>query len=230
MWLVVLLCDFAVSWSGGKESVLSLYSALRRGVRVSYLVSFVSSGGRSMSHALNVELLRAQSEAIGIPLVTKEVTWETYEQGFRELVSELKLRGVGGCVFGDVWVEEHREWTERVCRELGIKAFSPLFNNKPENLFREFIDLGFEAVVIVVKREFLGDEWLGRKLDQEFLDDLLKVKRSKNVDVLGELGEYHTFVCDGPMFKKRIKLLETRKVPRNGYTYLDITKFELIEK
>ncbi len=222
------MCEFVVSWSGGKESALSLYSALREGVRVSYLVSFVSSGGRSMSHALDVKLLRAQSEAIGIPLVTKEVTWETYEQGFKELVSELKTRGIGGCIFGDVWIAEHREWTERVCRELGIKALSPLFNNKPENLFREFIDLGFEAVVIMVKREFLGDEWVGRKLDQEFLDDLLK--HSKKVDILGELGEYHTFVYDGPIFKKRIKILEYRKVPRNGYTYLDITKFKLIEK
>jgi diphthine-ammonia ligase len=226
-----MLSKFVVSWSGGKESTLSLNRALHQDVRVSHLMSFVSNKGRSMGHALNVKLLKAQSEAVGLPLVTKEVTWETYEQGFKELVNELKLSGVEGCVFGDVEdITEHREWNERVCKELGIKALSPLFGGDPENVFREFIRLGFEAVVIVVKKEFLGDEWLGRKLDQDFLNDLLEIKDSKNVDVLGELGEYHTFVYDGPIFKKRIELIKTQKVPRNGYTYLDITKFKLAEK
>jgi uncharacterized protein (TIGR00290 family) len=223
-----VLSGFIVSWSGGKESALSLYRALNQGIKISHMVSFVSNDGRSMSHALKVELLEAQSQALGIPLVTKKVTWETYEQGFKELVHELKPKGIEGCVFGDVWVAEHREWTERVCSELEIKALSPLFSNKPENLFRELINLGFQAVVIVVKKEFLGDEWLGRKLDQDFLNELLEIKESKNVDVLGELGEYHTFVYDGPIFKKRIALLKTRKVPRNGYTYLDITNFKLL--
>ena len=230
LWLVVLLCEFVLSWSGGKESALSLYSALRDGFRVSYLMSFVSSFGRSMSHALNVDLLKAQAEAIGIPLVTKEVTWESYEQGFKELVNDLKPRGIGGCIFGDVWVAEHKEWTERVCRELGIKALSPLFNNEPEDIFREFIKLGFEAVVIMVKRELLGEEWLGRKLDQDFLDDLVRINRSKNVDILGELGEYHTFVYDGPIFKKRIVITGVRKMPRENAIYLDITDFRLEKK
>jgi diphthine-ammonia ligase len=227
---VIGLSKFVVSWSGGKESTLSLYRALNQGVNVSYMMSFVSSGGRSMSHALNVELLEAQSEAIGIPIVMREVTWETYEQGFKDQVNELKTKGVEGCIFGDVWIEGHREWTERVCRQLGIKAISPLFDGDPEELFKEFIKLGFEAVAITVKHEFLGDEWLGRKLDQEFLNELLEIKDSKNVDILGEMGEYHTFVYDGPVFKKRIELLKTQKVPRDGYTYLDITKFKLSDK
>ncbi len=221
------MSKFVVSWSGGKESTLSLYRALNQDVNVSYMMSFVSSSGRSMSHALNVKLLEAQSEAIGIPIVMREVTWDTYEQGFKELVNELKPRGIEGCVFGDVWLEEHQEWTDRVSRELGIKALSPLFGNDPVNLFKEFVELGFKALVIMVKHEFLGDEWLGRKLDQEFLNELLEIKDSKNVDILGEMGEYHTFVYDGPLFKKRIELLETQKVPRDGYTYLDITKFKL---
>ena len=225
------MSGFVVSWSGGKESTFSLYRALRQGISVPYLMSFVSSSGRSMSHALNTKLLKAQSEAVGIPLVTKEVTWETYEEGFKELVNELKPKGVEGCIFGDVEeITEHREWNERVCKELGVKALSPLFGGDPENLFREFTQLGFEAVVIVVKKEFLGDEWLGRKLDQDFLNDLLEIKDSKNVDILGELGEYHTFVYDGPIFKKRINILKTQKVPRNSHTYMDITNFRLTNK
>ncbi|MFB0559648.1 MAG: diphthine--ammonia ligase [Candidatus Lokiarchaeia archaeon] len=221
------MSKFVVSWSGGKESTLSLYKALNQGVTVSYMMSFVSSIGRSMSHAIKVELLEAQSEAVGIPIVMREVTWDTYERGFKDLVNELKTKGVEGCIFGDVWVEGHREWTERVCGELGIKAISPLFDDNPEELFKEFIKLGFEAIVVMVKHEFLGDDWLGRKLDQAFLSELLEIKDSKNVDILGEMGEYHTFVYDGPLFKKRIELLKTQKVPRNGYTYLDITKFKL---
>ncbi|MEM3593647.1 MAG: diphthine--ammonia ligase, partial [Candidatus Jordarchaeaceae archaeon] len=172
----------------------------------------------------------AQSQAIGVPLVTGKVTWETYEQVFKELVSGLKKRGVKGCVFGDVWVAEHKEWTERICNELGIKALSPLFGEKPEDLFRELVNLGFEALVVTVKKEYLGEEWLGRKLDQEFLEELLEAKKNREIDVLGELGEYHTFVCDGPMFKKRIQILETHKVSKNGYAYLEINRFKLIDK
>lgn len=193
-------------------------------------MSFVSHNGRSMSHALKLELLKAQSQALGIPLVTRKVTWEAYEQGFKELVNKLKQGGAEGCIFGDVWVAEHREWTERVCKELGIKALSPLFGDKPETLFKEFINLGFEAIVVVVKKEYLGDEWLGRKLDQEFLNELLEINKERKVDVLGEMGEYHTFVYDGPIFKKRIKILKTQKVSRNGYTYLDIPRFKLADK
>lgn len=228
--MVGVVLSFVASWSGGKESALSLYRAINQGIKISHTMSFVSSDGRSMSHALRLELLKAQSQALGIPLATKEVTWETYEQGFKELVNGLKPRGLEGCVFGDVWVAEHKEWTERVCKELEIKALSPLFGEKPENLFREFIDLGFEAIVVVVKKEYLGDEWLGRKLDQDFLSELLEMNKERKVDVLGEMGEYHTFVYDGPIFKKRIIILETQKVSKNGYTYLDITNFKLSKK
>lgn len=228
---MIILSKFVISWSGGKDSTLSLYRALHQGVKVPYLMSFVSSSGRSMAHALNVKLLKTQSEALEIPIVMKEVTWETYEQGFKEQVNALKPKGIEGCIFGDVEeITEHREWNERVCKELGIKALSPLFGDDPENVFRELISLGFEAIVIMVKKEFLGDEWLGRKLDQDFLNELLEVKKDHEVDILGELGEYHTFVYDGPIFKKRIKILETQKVPRNGYTYMDITNFKLTNK
>lgn len=228
--LVIGLSKFVVSWSGGKESTLSLYRALSKGVNVSYMMSFVSSIGRSMSHAIKVELLEAQSESLGIPIVMREVTWETYEQGFKELVNELKAKGVDGCIFGDVWIAEHKEWTERVCRELGIRGLSPLFGADPVDLFKEFIGLGFEAIVIMVKKEFLGDEWLGRKLDEAFLKEIMELKNEKNVDVLGENGEYHTFVYDGPLFKKRIEIIDAKNVPRNSNTYLDIAKFEVTDK
>ncbi|MGQ9723258.1 MAG: diphthine--ammonia ligase [Candidatus Jordarchaeum sp.] len=228
--MVIELSKFVVSWSGGKESTLSLYKALSQGVTVSYLMSFVSSIGRSMSHAIKVELLEAQSEALEIPIVMREVTWETYERGFKELVNELKAKGVDGCIFGDVWIEEHKKWTERVCKELGIRGLSPLFDADPVDLFKEFIGLGFEALVIMVKKEFMGDEWLGRKLDEDFLNEILELKNEKNIDVLGEMGEYHTFVYDGPIFKKRVEITRTQKTSRENFIYLDITDFRLEKK
>ncbi|MDI6888166.1 MAG: diphthine--ammonia ligase [Methanocellales archaeon] len=216
-----------VSWSGGKESCLACYKAMQDDFVVSYLLNFMDKDGeRSRAHGLRIELLRLQSDAIGIPIILKPTTWETYEQVFKNTVSELKQIGVEEGIFGDIDLQEHRDWVERVCAEVGIKPILPLWSKKRERVLEEFIRAGFEAIVVATKADFLGEEWLGCRVDRKFRREL----SNKQIDLCGEAGEYHTFVIDGPIFRKRINILESAKVLRNGRWFLEITKLELDDK
>ena len=216
------------SWSGGKESCFACYKAIREGFEVSHLLNFVSKDGRCMSHGIDSKLIIAQSQAIDIPIVQRKVTWDTYEQEFKTVIRELKQMGVGGAVFGDIDIQEHKDWVDRICNELGIKPVMPLWGREPEQILTDFIDKGFEAIVVMVKADLLGEEWLGRRVDENFVSDLLKLKNK--VHLCGELGEYHTYVTDGPFFKRRIKILDSSRILKNGYRFLDISKHEVSEK
>ena len=216
------------SWSGGKESCFACYKAILEGFEVTHLLNFISEDGRCMSHVIDSKLIIAQSQAIEIPVVQRKVTWDTYEQEFKTVIRELKQMGVGGTVFGDIDIQEHKDWVDRVCNELNIKPVMPLWGRDPEQILTDFIDEGFEAIVVMVKADLLGEEWLGRRVDESFVSDLLKLKNK--VHLCGELGEYHTYVTNGPFFKRRIKILDSSRMLKNGYRNLDISKHEVSEK
>jgi len=204
------------SWSGGKESSLACYRAILNGFEVAYLLNFVDEDGkRSRSHGVPSYLLGLQAEALGIPIVHVRTTWGEYERNMKEAVEELKRKGVEGGVFGDVDLAEHRAWTERVCTELDIKPVLPVWGRNPEELMLEFVEEGFEAYVIATT---LGEEWLGRKIDRAFIKDVKKL----NIHPCGESGEYHTFVTDGPLFKRAIEITDKKKIVRDGTWFLDI--------
>ena len=210
------------SWSGGKESCLACHKAISDGYEVSHLINMISEDGRSRSHGLDAALIAAQSQAIDIPVIQRRTTWDTYEQEFKTAIYELKRAGVGGAVFGDICVQEHKDWVDRVCKELDIKQIMPLWGRDTKDIFTEFIDAGFKAIVVRARADLLGEEWLGREIDRRFMNDLLKLGK---VDLCGELGEYHTFVTDGPLFKRRVRILQSDKVMKDGYWSLDISKW-----
>ena len=216
-----------VSWSGGKETSLACYKAMQdKNLKVEYLVNMVSEDGRrSRSHGLSSALLRAQSDAMGIPIIQRETTWESYEGVFKRAVSELRKEGIEIGIFGDIDLQEHRDWVERVCREIEIKPLLPLWKEDREKLLKEFIRTGFEAIVVATKADLLGREWLGRRIDEEFIEDL---KKLNDVDLCGEKGEYHTFVYDGPLFKKRIEITKSKKVLREDNWFLEILEWKLL--
>jgi uncharacterized protein (TIGR00290 family) len=217
------------SWSGGKESCFACYKAIQEGFDVSYLLTMMANDDRSNFHMLNSGLLDAQSQAIGIPIVKRKTTSDTYEQEFKNALRQMRAEGVEGLVTGDIFeVPLHEEgWLDRVCKEVGMKPIKPLWDRNTKQVLSDFINEGFEATVIIVKTAVMGVEWLGRKVDKEFLDDLV---RTGTIDPCGERGEYHTFVTDGPLFKKRIRILETEKTARDGYGYLDIKRYEITAK
>ena len=223
----------AASWSGGKDSCLACYKAVTQGYEVTHLVNFISRQFRRVSfHGTRSRIISRQAQAIGIPLVQYTVPEEMglYEQRFKQAVSALKRKGVGGMVFGDIYLQEHRDWIERVCGELEITPLLPLWGMPPERVLGEFIDLGFEALVVSAKASIFTQEWLGRSVDYSFLSELRVLCQQHDVDVCGEHGEYHTVAVDGPLFQKRMQLVSGAKVLRDGYWFLDFTRCQLKAK
>ena len=215
------------SWSGGKDSCLACYKAIKSGYRVKYLLNFISNESkRCCFHGIEAGLLNLQAELIGITLIQKEVSpdMQKYETEFKEAVSEIKVKGIEGMVFGDVYLEEHKSWVERVCKDLEIIPIEPLWNHSPLKIVEDFIDLGFKAIVVSCKADLLGKDFIGRYLDRDLLQEL----RMRNICPCGENGEFHTFVIDGPMFRKGIEILESEPVLKEGFWthwFLDIKRF-----
>ena len=219
------------SWSGGKDSCLAGYLATINGLQVRYLANTVTEDGqRSCSHGLSAKVIEVQSQAIGIPLVQQQTTNDTFEAEFKSMLRAFKQEGIDGGVFGDIDFIEHRQWIERVCREVDITPHLPLWGQSQDKILRDFINLEFEAVVVATKANLLGEEWLGRRVDLDFLKLLDELSETKEITPCGEAGEYHTLVIDGPLFKKRIEILETERVLRNEHWFLEILKSELRAK
>ena len=217
------------AWSGGKDSCFACYKAIQEGHAVSHLLIMMSDPSKSNFHMIRSDMLDAQSHAIGIPIVKWMTTPDTYEQDFKKSLLQIKAEGVEGVVTGDVFdVALHEAgWLDRICKEVGLKPVKPLWHRDTQQILNEFTSEGFKATVVRVKIDVLGIEWLGREINKEFFDDLLKLG---TVDPCGEHGEFHTFVTDGPLFKKRIEILESEKVKLNGHGRLVIKRFEVKPK
>lgn len=218
------------SWSGGKDGCFACYKALAERHEVSYLVNFISREFRRVSfHGTRAHLISRQAQAIGIPLVQYTVPpdMSLYEQTFKKAVSSLKRNGIEGMVFGDIYLQEHKDWIERVCGELGITPLLPLWGMAPERILSDFIEAGFEAVIVSARSDIFDKKWLGQRIDHTSLLGLKKLAEEKGLDVCGEQGEYHTLVVAGPLFRKRLQVTHGDRVQRNGYWFLDIPRCRL---
>jgi diphthine-ammonia ligase len=210
---------FVCSWSGGKDSCLAIHRAISAGARPAALLTILDEGGeRSRSHGLTVDVLRAQSAALGIPLITRRASWEAYEPTFIAALRELREAGVQAGVFGDVDLEEHRQWEEKVCAAAGITAYLPLWQRPRRALLDELLALGFEAMVIATKDDPMGHRYLGRTLDAELIQEFERIE----IDLCGEAGEYHTVVTDGPIFVHRLALRTGERTLHSGYWFLNV--------
>jgi uncharacterized protein (TIGR00290 family) len=217
--------SYISSWSGGKDSCLAAYLALGQGYKISHLVNFISQEFKRVSfHGTEAKLIQLQSQAIGIPLLQKQTTWEEYEQEFKEAVQSLLPRGIKGMVFGDIYLDEHKEWVERVCGELGIAAIEPLWGKDTEKILTDFIDAGFEAIIVSASDKLIDRGWVGQRLDRKFLTYL----KTRDVDLCGENGEYHTLVVNGPLFKRRIEITESKTINRDNRWLLVTVKYRLV--
>jgi diphthine-ammonia ligase len=185
------------SFSGGKDSCLALWRAQQQGIDVrALLVMFEETGERSRSHAIPLPLIERQASALQLDLTVRRASWTDYESVFITALQGFKARGFGAAVFGDIDLQAHRDWEEKVCKAAGMDAVLPLWHHSRDELAREVLALAFKAVVVCVDSRYLGDEFCGRPYDEAFLADL-----PAGVDACGENGEFHTFVHDGPNFR-----------------------------
>lgn len=221
------------SWSGGKDSCLALYKTLLKGGEVCLLLNFISAEYRRCCfHGLASELMTLQAQALDLPLLQVAVPAEMqeYENKFKLTVRALKEKEkIQGLIFGDVYLAEHKNWVDRVCAELEITPRQPLWGIPPAKVVEEFIGAGFQAVVVSAKADLFGPEFLGRQVDDELLKDLEKMQ----ICPCGENGEFHTFVYDGPIFKKKINIKKTEKILKEGFWkhwFLDLKDYALERK
>lgn len=209
---------FFISWSGGKDSYLSLLKAKEEGLDIQYLLNFFGEEGRSMSHGLSEEILKRQADALGISLITEQVSWGNYEKGFVRVVSKLKERGITGGIFGDINVAAHREWVEKMCGKLGLTAYLPLWDMAEEDVVTELLKRGARLLIVSLDKRLLSREWLGKEIDQKFLSAC----REAGVTPCGERGEYHTLAIGGPLFRKTLKFVNKGSYEMEGKLFLEL--------
>lgn len=210
---MVFMKNVAVLFSGAKDSAYAIYKAINMGLNVKYLVTIAPKSDESyMFHHPNIRWTKLQSEAIGIPLITKETEGEKEEElkDLKEVLKSLK-KEIDGVVSGALESRYQRVRIDKICRDLGLESFSPHWQRSMTYYLNEMITSGFENIIIAVAAEGLDESWLGRKLDLEALEDLKKISVKHGLHKGGEGGEYETFVLDGPIFKKKIAILKSHK-------------------
>jgi len=204
------------SWSGGKDCALALWEATRAGARPELLLSMLCEDGvRSRSHGLHRSVLEAQAKAIGLPIAFGAASWASYEAEFKRAVGAC---GVATGVFGDIDLEEHRAWVERVCGEVGVEALLPLWRRERPHVVDDLLGAGFRAVVVAVREDRLPAALLGRVLDEPVVAQLA----AAGVDLAGEQGEYHSLVVDGPLFTRPLEVELGERVRRDGLWFIDV--------
>ncbi len=192
----------ALAYSGGKDSCLALYELERQGKEVACLLTTVwKEKGHTVAHEESLDVLTSQAERLGLPIHFIYTSVSTYREDFLHKLKKVKEEyDLKGMAFGDWFIEGHREWNSALAKEVGLEAYFPLWN--PEaNLLEEleaFLSLGFQAKIVKVDEEKISPEWIGRKLDTAFIEVL---RQNPSLCPMGEHGEYHTTVLDGPIFK-----------------------------
>jgi diphthine-ammonia ligase len=210
----------AVSWSGGKDCCLALHRARGLGLEVRYLLAmFDESGERTRSHAIPRAVMQAQAEALGMGLVGPNASWGDYESVFLGALKSLKERGVADVLFGDIDLQPHRDWEEKVCAAAGVAPHLPLWQEDRGKLAREILDLGYRPLVVCTDDRYLDASWCGRPYDAAYVASL-----PPGVDACGENGEFHTFVTDGPQFRwpvpAAVAAVDTREIAFGDKSYL----------
>ncbi|TCO08036.1 Dph6-related ATP pyrophosphatase [Natronoflexus pectinivorans] len=210
-----------VSWSGGKDCMYAMHRFLLQSeLTVSHLVNMCDETGlKSGSHGLDSALIKAQAEQLNIELIQSPTSKGQYRTNFIAAISELKNRGVTNGIFGDIYLDAHREWIEEVCGEVGVTPVFPLWGMDTSMLPEWFVADGFKSMVVSVKKTKLGKEWLGRIIDKKFLSEM---KSLLGIDLSAEQGEYHTFVFDGPLFTKAVAFESGDKWEDESHYYLGL--------
>ena len=209
-----------ISWSGGKDSALALYYLLlEKEYEVKTLLTTVSADYNRISiHGVRRKLLEKQSQSIGIPVhiisLPKDVSNDEYEEIMRNEMIKFKSQQVKNVVFGDVFLEDIREYRESNLSKIGMNAIFPLRGIPSKVLARKFIDLGFRAIITCVDSTVLDDSFVGQFFDDDFLSAI-----PSKVDPCGENGEFHTFVFNGPVFSYQIQFKKGKVVYRDKRFY-----------
>lgn len=206
--------NVAVLFSGGKDSTMALFNALNRNEDVLYLLSMKSINDESyMFHVPNIHITDMLAEALEIPIITANTNGVKEEelQDLKEEFKKLKNLGVEVIYTGALYSVYQKSRIEKLGQEVGLDIISPYWHINELDYMKEVVSLGFEVIVSGVFAEGLDESWLGRKIDNNAIDELVELNKKYHINIAFEGGEAETLVLDGPIFKKRIKILSAKK-------------------
>lgn len=212
-----------MSWSGGKDCALALHEIQLNGKYeiLSLLTTVTEDYDRVSMHGVRRVLLEQQAESIGLPLekvfISKETSNEEYELKMRDVLTRFQAAGVSSVAFGDIYLEDLRKYREENLSKIGMTGIFQLWKRDSAVLSHTFINLDFKAVVTCVDTKVLDQKFVGRIIDDKFSNEL-----PPDVDLCGENGEFHSFVFDGPVFKKRIGFTIGEVVLRDSFAFCDL--------
>jgi uncharacterized protein (TIGR00290 family) len=212
----------ALSWSGGKDSALTLWTLRGAGVEPDALITTVTDSYERISmHGVRRELLASQSDALGIPLVEVRIppacVNDVYEARMAQAFAAPPLSSVEAVAFGDLFLEDVRAYREARLASAGKRGLFPLWGRDTGALAHEFIAAGFQAIIACLDPRALDASFAGRAYDEQLLSDL-----PASVDPCGENGEFHTFVHAGPIFSGPIACATGEVVERDGFVFCDV--------
>lgn len=209
-----------ISFSGGKDSTLSLFRMIKEGYEIIGLLVTFDENNNSCFHQIPNEIFKKISKSLQIDIYQVECSNENiYEEEFEKILKKAKDNGADICVFGDIDIEHHKKWGIDRCKNAGIKAHFPLWQEDREKLTHEFIDSGFNAIIKKVDLKKLNESYLGEALTNDLVEDIKNI----GCDPCGENGEYHTLVIDGPIFSKKIEMDIIGKEIVGEYGYLIVS-------
>jgi len=212
-----------IAWSSGKDSAWALHEARRTGEFdiVGAVTTVTDTFGRVSMHGVREELLQAQLEAAGLPVVVVRIPYpcpnEIYERKMAAAMADAKAHGVTHVIFGDLFLADLRAWREEKLKSIGMTAVFPIWQKPTAALARDMIAAGVEAHLAVVDLKKLSTSFAGRRFDAALLADL-----PEGIDPCGENGEFHSFVSAGPMLARKIAVRVGETVERDGFAYADL--------
>ena len=216
--------------TGGKDSVLAIYHALKTGYDVKCLATMIPLKEDSwMFHYPNIGLIDLFAEALGIPVVKAE-TNAVKEEEVEDLKHLIEKLDVEGLVSGAIASTYQKTRIEKICNQLGLKSITPLWRKNPLDILEELLDLKIEPIITGAYAYGFSEEWLGRKIDEATIADLIELNRKYGTSFVGEGGEYETFVLDAPIFKKKIQIVKSKKIWKNESGHLQIIEAVLKDK
>ena len=211
--------QYALSFSGGKDSMLALDRAVRAGRQVRFLVTmYDAESERVRFHGVPITLIQAQANALGIPLLRYPTRPETFEAVFLQSLVDLRERGITGIIFGNIHLADVRAWYEERTAAAGLTHLEPLWGEAPAQLVRECIARGYVATLTSIELARAKTEWLGASLSEALVTDFEQM----GIDPCGERGEYHTFVSAGPLFAHPLPIHLGQVMTMPGYQLVDV--------
>lgn len=210
---------FAMSYSCGKDSTLALHKMLEQGHQPVCLVTMLNrAAGRSYFHGADQAMLKRYEQALGLPLIVCPADGASYPQALEQGLAQAKALGAEGACFGDIDIQQNRQWEQDRCQATGLVPCFPLWQQGREALVHQLLDLGYQCLIKSVNRRLLPAALAGRLLDEE----TIQVMKKAGVDICGENGEHHTLAIDGPVFRQPLRFQVGEILAIGDYAVADI--------